>query len=744
MELYNYRTNDIHDLRIVDAWLSQSTEHILTKKVFCELMENGVITNDKTVVIEGYHLCRNGIEEVKREREHCKNEGKKYKGTPESSITPITMYERSWRIFNSRISQRLQALSQYVERSTENGTPIPSKGNSYTYRYKLTGFSIKSILTALSAETTPELMGKEYESPLSGRRKTVESLSGRQPYADEIVDKLQKAIAKTDIDEINGEKLRKTFANSLQTLSDRAKKEIDKGMSELCELIKNHPDNWKVKCVELFNSLIKKSSLLYKQTEQADILICFGNFLVACNIYEGAEDLFKGASDIYSAHLNFNCTNRELWQYISIYNNLASLYLDYERWNDCAEYASEGIRLIEGRKNDDNEMLLLWLSLRNYKTWALLYDEKTDEAIEMAEESMAFVRRLDIERRNLWSAKRMLHSYSLLAECYLTKAREVWSEDNWRKAWDFCDEAVAFNPGETPKENDFDYQEKMISLSIKQMRVYIDIPRAIYQQLTREDWDRIHAFDVESHAFQLIEIIKLWDDFSSDGTPSLPKALCLGMVNECMIQSCGSFKEFLKDETVNSYIESEEYILTTYELYAHENVQIYGSDYGNYLVSSVKIMSELFFTVPLMSQFAKRLDFFYEYVISCMYRLVDAHCIANMLENDDSSDAIDKEAEACYWELVSICEEYNLQVCYNAENDNNWFETIFYLDTLQSKMEADDEDGSFSPYIYNVDLATQHLREIATAVDPTYNDDLDFRFKLINDYRESFGLQPFK
>lgn len=737
MESKSYRTYDIHDLRIVDKWLSQDTERVLTKRIFCDLMENGVEGIDKSVVIDGYHLCRKGIEMVKNSRNECKQKGIKYMGELESFYNPITIYEKSWRIFNSRISQRLHLLSQFIERSTEKGTLIPSKGNSYTYRYKVKGFSMGSVIPALTIMTVPELKDKEYESPLSGRRKTEESQIGRQSYIEKIAYKLNKVLVNADIDDIA--MLKKEFSHKMEILSDLAKKEIDNDLYELYQLIEKHSENWKNECVVLIKQLVKKSSMLSNMLDHADMFLFCGSFLVYHDIYYGAQDLFNEALDIYSKNLSFNCSNDEFLRYVSIYYKLASLYADFYKWDECIKYTDEGIRLIENRKNGDSETQLLWLALRNIKTIALLHSENINDAIKLSEESMAAVKQLDISRRDIWSAKRVMYSYWLLAECYLDKAQMSGEEVVWRMAWDICDEAVSFKPGEKEEENDIDFQERQLRLVIMQMRAYIDIPRNIY--LTKSDWDRINALKIERRAFELIEIVKQWECFYLDGSPNLTKANYLIAINDCMINSMGSFKAYLSDDIINSYIKSEEYIIEIFGFYAQECLPVYGRSYGKYLLSSVKTMAELFFSHPFLSQFKDNLGLFYAYVISCMYRLVDAQCIANMLEDEDFYEYIKSGATDAYWELISICCEFSLYIFFDVEHCDKWFEVCFYVDTLiWRRMDGSMSDEGVQRLVHEADIATRRMRQIAESKDIVYNYSLYARIRTVDSYRELFGL----
>ena len=259
--------------------------------------------------------------------------------------------------------------------------------------------------------------------------------------------------------------------------------------------------------------------------------------------------------------------------------------------------------------------------------------------------------------------------------------------------------------------------------------------------LTKSDWDRIHALKIERRAFELIEIIKQWEDFYPDGSPNLIRANYLSAINDCMINLMGSFKADLSNDIINSYIEIEEYIIEVFGLYAQECLSVYGRSYGKYLLSSVKTMTELFFTHPFLSKFKDNMGLFYAYIISCMYRLVDAQCIAEMLEDKDFYEYIESGAKDAYWELISICCEYALYIFFDVEHCDKWFEVCFYADTLiWRRVDGRTSDEGAQRLVHEADIATRRMRQIAESKDIVYNHSLYARIRTVNGYRELFGL----
>lgn len=473
-----YRTNPIRDLRIVDNYLSQSGRPILNKKQFCKLLETGAKDAFGNVVIEGYGF------QAKELRE---------KGTMNKVPHLAEIYDGGWQIFRKNIRSYLPKLNDNLIISLEDINKSSSRYNTYTYQYKVEGYSMAKVIPILSEEG--EQLYCNGDNPLDGRKSKKER--SWQDSVEALLNKIEESLQDKKIDEKINKRLKTLWDEYCEQHEEEIRKSINNLEKELISLPNERPEGWKEKCSVLVNNVVEKFSWLGKNVEYAKTLWFFGNFLVDYNIYDGAKELYQEALDIYSKELRFNCTNEEFWTYISTYDSIASLFEDYFNFKECVKYADEGLKALNNRVNDDVDLQNLWLSLTNKKIKALVQTAALDEAMEVCEALMAFVRRLDEQHNNIWSAKMMMLSYRLLVICYYAKAQSSMSDSDWRKTWDLVDEAVSYQAKKTADEGDVDFQERQLLLKILQLKLYKIIPIEIYHSLTRSDWNRINALNLE-------------------------------------------------------------------------------------------------------------------------------------------------------------------------------------------------------------------------------------------------------
>lgn len=213
-----------------------------------------------------------------------------------------------------------------------------------------------------------------------------------------------------------------------------------------------------------------------------------------------------------------------------------------------------------------------------------------------------------------------------------------------------------------------------------------------------------------------------------------------------MIESLGSFKNFLKSDTINAYLDTESYIIDSLTFYANEYLPVHGRYYANYLLVSVEYRSELFLTTPFLSRYAKNLGLFYNDIISCMYRLLDARCAANMMGDEAFSEYVQSKAKDAYCGLVDLYCQYNLYIFFDTEYCIDWFEAAFYTDALSWRMFEDSMNPvpgkELKQIKYEADVVTKFMKGIANSEESSYSGDLEERLVYIDDVRSRFCLPP--
>ena len=677
-----YPVNEMYILKLVDTYLRLSPNNVLSKNVFYKIMDEGVHGTNGEQIMDGYHYLASHYNNDEDKIINLKKKKKRY--------FYREAYTFSWNLLRKLITERFwDVLRNEVIVSLEHPDQIASKNNTTTYSYKDRNFTIYNI-----EYLRDKLVKEPSKEPSNNDDSSERELSGRKAKfksAEESLRiRIQKDVEKAKINPDKGETLIKTMKTAISTMKDDAKSRLWEAVSIILKYIDEHPTNWQEEALSSLQQIKNNNKAFEDEIFYADFLWVYADILVTYDIYEGARELFEQALKIYENELRFNCTLDEYTHYITIYDSIAELTACFVDWETCLYFSEKGLSAMGNRYAESERTLLLWLGLTNRKTLSLLYTERAKESVELAAKSLEYVKSLynNSKYDSDWRVMRLMYSYWLLGLCTLCKAYTSNDYSDWREAWKIIDEGVSFIEN-LPLKNDDDYQRRYIKLLMLKIDVYNIIPSKIYPSLTKEDWDKIHSFSREDKCKKTLDLVKKLEDFNFDGTPNLDKVDFLGEITSAMVDRM-VLKSLMSNDEVKQFVEADNYIVNSLELYADIYFPVYGRKLAHYYAKSTEYFIELFQTRYYLQMFQKNLFNAFRFVMNYVERATDALSVAQMTEDDDFISQIQESVNGSLGELLEIFNEFNLHVFISPGLELDIALWVFLLDSCKWRIYDED------------------------------------------------------